>query len=160
MYPFDWQQRIGSDASYVDTVWSLEHQQLRRQFSCDHKAKDSQLQATTEFGFGSIFGMGLAQLVARRFCNLEVSLEVARQDLLCILWKEMLLLLERYLLHETFCIILLFQNIFTLCKMHQHARIACGILVLVQEATLPHSQSPDGGCCCCCCCCCCRSQWL
>ena len=75
--------------------------------------KDSQLQATTEFGFGSIFGMGLAQLVARRFCNLEVSLEVARQDLLCILWKEMLLLLERYLLHETFCIILLFQNTFT-----------------------------------------------
>ncbi len=36
--------------------------------------------------------------------------------------------------------------------MHQHARIACGILVLVQEATLPHSQSPAACCCYCCCC--------
>ena len=32
MYPFDWQQRTGSDASDVDTVWSLEHQELRRRF--------------------------------------------------------------------------------------------------------------------------------
>ena len=65
MYPFDWQQRTGSDASYVDTVWSLEHQELRRRFLCDHKATKV--------------------LNCTEFCNLEVSLEVARQDLLCIL---------------------------------------------------------------------------